>query len=144
MIVHSFALSLALEAAISVGLPMHRIILLDRAPLSLPIICKFLNVHELILMGERLPRNCRQCVLQPGEGKTKVALLCWSSGTTGKPKVLPLLIQGRSSTSAYFTFCRLWLFHITHLLPISSRWRPTTRWGSRLPVVRVVHIEWGT
>lgn len=25
--------------------------------------------------------------LAPGEGKTKVALLSWSSGTTGNPKV---------------------------------------------------------
>lgn len=144
MIVHSSALSLALEAATSVGLPIHRIILLDCVPLSLRLMCRFESVQELILMGERAPRQCQQYVLQAGEGTMKVALLCWSSGTTGKPKVLPLLTRGRYSVHTYLTFCRPWLFHITHLLPIFFRWQPTTKWADLLLIGKAVRTEWGT
>ena len=46
-------------------------------------------------MGCQKPRTFYERPLDPREGKTKIALLCWSSGTTGQPKVVsiqPLLV----------------------------------------------------
>lgn len=44
-------------------------------------------VNTLIDRGRRLP-NIDAFRLKPGAGASRVAFLCFSSGTTGKPKVM--------------------------------------------------------
>jgi 4-coumarate--CoA ligase len=86
MVVHSFMLGIVLSAARLVGFPLDRIILLDQSSTSNA--SSMINsVPELINLGRQKPRAFYERPLDQGEGKTKIALLCWSSGTTGKPKV---------------------------------------------------------
>jgi 4-coumarate--CoA ligase len=87
MVVHSFVLGIVLSAARLVGFPLDRIILLDQSSASNA--SSMINsVPELISVGRQKPRAFYERPLNQGEGKTKIALLCWSSGTTGKPKVV--------------------------------------------------------
>ena len=86
IIVHSLVLGIVLSAARLVGFPLDRIILLDQSSTSnAPSMIN--SVPELISVGRQKPRAFYERPLDQGEGKTKIALLCWSSGTTGKPKV---------------------------------------------------------
>jgi len=48
------------------------------------------SVEEMIKLGRTHAPSFTERRLKPGEGKTKVAFLCFSSGTTGRPKVNPL------------------------------------------------------
>ncbi|OCK77884.1 phenylacetyl-CoA ligase-like protein [Lepidopterella palustris CBS 459.81] len=81
-------LHVALEAADVVGLSRSRIYLIELPEACAPGLSppkEFKTVDDLISGGLRLP------VLEPvrwnkGDGKTKVALLCFSSGTSGLPK----------------------------------------------------------
>jgi long-subunit acyl-CoA synthetase (AMP-forming) len=86
VIVHSTVLLAALEATQAVGLPSNKVIVLDEAPLpvGLP---RMKNVLEFIAQGKKKTAAFYERRLKHGEGKTKIALLCWSSGTTGKSKV---------------------------------------------------------
>ena len=80
-------LGIVLSAARLVGFPLDRIILLDQSSTSNS--SSMINsVPELISVGRQKPRAFYERPLDRGEGKTKIALLCWSSGTTGKPKVV--------------------------------------------------------
>ena len=47
----------------------------------------FWTVEQLIRYGITRPQFFADRRLEAGEGKKKIALLCFSSGTTGKPKV---------------------------------------------------------
>lgn len=92
-------LSVAAEAAHAVGLPYDRIVLLYSAPLA-----PHSNLPELIKFGLEAKQEYTERRLKPGEARTKLALLLFSSGTTGKPKVqsdarrtiLPTLISRRT------------------------------------------------
>lgn len=86
MVIHSSLHAVALEAARLVGMPLNRIIILDEVPPSRGV-SEFQNVPALIASGRKNVQAFYERQLGPGEGKTKVAILCWSSGTTGKPKV---------------------------------------------------------
>ena len=87
MVVHSSVLGIVLSAARLVGFPLDRITLLDQSSTSNA--SSMINsVPELISIGRQKPRAFYERPLDQGEGKTKIALLCWSSGTTGKPKVV--------------------------------------------------------
>ncbi|KAF5374141.1 hypothetical protein D9615_008885 [Tricholomella constricta] len=86
---HSTNIATILSAARVAGLPSDRIILIDKATShhhgpSIP------NVHDLIQVGLKLKLDFKERVLAQGEGRTKVALLSWSSGTTGKPKAVAI------------------------------------------------------
>ena len=87
MVVHSSVLGIVLSAARLVGFSLDRIILLDQSPTS-NASSMISSIPELIIVGHRKPRAFYERPLDQGEGKTKIALLCWSSGTTGKPKVV--------------------------------------------------------
>jgi len=96
VVVHSLVLGTVLSAARLVGFPLERIILLDQSSASnAPSMIN--SVPELICVGRQKPRAFYERPLHQGEGKTKIALLCWSSGTTGEPKVVLIL----NSTSAH-------------------------------------------
>ena len=91
MIVHSTALDIAVTAARLSALPSNRIIVLDdHLPSSLR--PKRWTIPELIHLGSKEDRGPVERIFSAGEGKSKIALLCWSSGTTGKPKVVLLLV----------------------------------------------------
>ncbi|KDR82332.1 hypothetical protein GALMADRAFT_57372 [Galerina marginata CBS 339.88] len=87
MVVHSSLLAVAMEATRLVGMPSNRIIILDEPPTRGP---EFQSVPDLISHGRQKMRAFHERQLGTGEGKTKVALLCWSSGTTGKPKAVAI------------------------------------------------------
>ncbi|THH18562.1 hypothetical protein EW146_g2442 [Bondarzewia mesenterica] len=87
--VHPAFLPAALAAAQKAGIPTERVIPLDDIPGSqhgqiAP------TVHELIAYGLSHPAHFVERHLQPGEAKTKLAFLSFSSGTTGKPKAVSI------------------------------------------------------
>ena len=86
LIVHPDALERALVAARQVGIPFDRVVPLDtiHGPRSSTV---GPDLHRLITYGLTNPPNFVERRLRPGEGKTKVAFLSFSSGTTGRPKV---------------------------------------------------------
>ncbi|KAH9946890.1 hypothetical protein B0H21DRAFT_822385 [Amylocystis lapponica] len=76
---------IALDAARKVGLPLDRVVLFDLLPDgSKP--CP--TVSELVSEGYVAPPSFVERHLNPGEGRTKLAFLSFSSGTTGKPKAV--------------------------------------------------------
>ncbi|KAG6819775.1 hypothetical protein H0H93_008782 [Arthromyces matolae] len=92
IIAHSSNISAVLTAA-RPDLPCERIILIDQVPLrfSMP---RIENVPNLIQEGIKKNLKVQERVFAPGEGRTKVALLSWSSGTTGKQKAVALSHYG--------------------------------------------------
>lgn len=81
MIVHSTVFDTAVSAAHRAGLSSDRIVLLDNHS-------SVNNVRQLIEVGSMQPHMI--VVKEPHviDGNKKIAFLCWSSGTTGRPKVL--------------------------------------------------------
>ncbi|KAI0324379.1 acetyl-CoA synthetase-like protein [Cubamyces sp. BRFM 1775] len=82
LFVHTANLKVALDASRTAGIPLERIILFDPVPEGKP------NIQDLVVQGLREEQRFAEYRFQPGEGKTKHALLCFSSGTTGKPKAV--------------------------------------------------------
>ncbi|KAG7452393.1 amp dependent CoA ligase [Guyanagaster necrorhizus] len=79
IIVYSTFLPTIIEAARAVGIPKDRIILIDGPSNSTHV-----SVENLIEYGNSKPMNFIERKLNPGESKTKLAFLSFSSGTTGK------------------------------------------------------------
>ncbi|KAH9854593.1 acetyl-CoA synthetase-like protein [Lenzites betulinus] len=77
------ALQAGLEAARIAGIPDDRVILYASGSGG-----KRLSIEDLIMEGLAQPRHWVEPRLKPGEGKTKIALLFFSSGTTGRPKAV--------------------------------------------------------
>ncbi|KAF9447298.1 acetyl-CoA synthetase-like protein [Macrolepiota fuliginosa MF-IS2] len=98
MVVHSTVFNISLEAARLCGLPDDRIVLLDRPGGAHVTIPSNPLAHETVqgLVSKGLDQPCCfvERSLKPGEGKTKVALLSWSSGTTGTPKAVAISHYG--------------------------------------------------
>ena len=77
-------LQTAFEAAASVGMQRSRVIIVDAPSASTE--PQVVSVDTLIKEGPaQLPFE--EFRLGAGEGKRKLAFLCFSSGTTGQPKV---------------------------------------------------------
>ncbi|KAH8099401.1 amp dependent CoA ligase [Cristinia sonorae] len=89
---HSLNLSIALEAARTCNIPSERVILLD-SPQSAEF-KQYLNVDNLVREGLSQEPNFTERRLKPGEAKTKLALLSFSSGTTGRPKAVAIAHYG--------------------------------------------------
>lgn len=85
VICHPDAVDTVLTATRQCGLPADHIILLDR--LSQPSPIPFPVVGDLVEEGVGQIKRFNERRLSPGEGKTKLAFLSFSSGTTGRPKV---------------------------------------------------------
>ncbi|OJA18473.1 hypothetical protein AZE42_04979 [Rhizopogon vesiculosus] len=83
IIAHSSSLQTALDAAIAAGIPSDRIIAFGESS------CQP-TVESIIQFGLRNEPAFVERRLKKGEAKTKVALLCFSSGTTGKPKAVTI------------------------------------------------------
>ena len=84
LVVHPWNLSVALEAAKIAKLPSDRIVLLDQVPGKDG--AKFTTVPQLVEAGAKAKNTYTERKLEKGEGKTKLAFLSFSSGTTGLPK----------------------------------------------------------
>lgn len=84
VITHPESLPVALSATRATKLPAERIILfnVDGASYGTQT-----TVQNVIDEGLASTSTFHERMLRPGEGKTKVAFLNFSSGTTGKPKV---------------------------------------------------------
>ena len=76
-------ISIALEGAHASGISPAYIISFDPVPEGT---CP--DMQSLIALGSREHRQYRERRLSAGEGKRKLAFLSFSSGTTGKPKVI--------------------------------------------------------
>ena len=131
LIVHPDALEGALVAAQQVGIPFDRVIPLDtiRGPRSSTVAP---DLHQLISYGLAHPPNFVERRLRPGEGKTKVAFLSFSSGTTGKPKVST--IYSATNNALMYYYRRQSRFLTMLLSQTLSRWSPggeSTRTMSR-------------
>ncbi|KAN0134265.1 hypothetical protein V8E53_007763 [Lactarius tabidus] len=89
IVVHPNSLQVALVAAKNAGIPPDRIIPLDtvHGPRSGVIVP---DLHELIAYGLAHQPHFMERRLNPGEGRTKIAFLSYSSGTTGKPKAVEI------------------------------------------------------
>ncbi|KAI0767439.1 amp dependent CoA ligase [Fomes fomentarius] len=83
LFVNSDSLQIGLEAARKAGIRDDRVILFDSVRGD-----NHLTVHDLVNEGLAQPKRWAEPRLKPGEGKTKLALLFFSSGTTGKPKAV--------------------------------------------------------
>jgi acyl-coenzyme A synthetase/AMP-(fatty) acid ligase len=85
IITHPAVLNTVLSAARKTGLPIDRIVLLESPANSATHI--HFTLDDLITEGLSKEPDFVERRLAPGEAKTKVAFLSFSSGTTGKPKV---------------------------------------------------------
>jgi len=86
IIVHTQFLKNATDACKEIGLPLERIVIIDRATFDAP----HTTVEQLIQDGLTHNANFVERKLGAGEGKTKIAFLCLSSGTTGPPKAVAI------------------------------------------------------
>ncbi|KAH9833509.1 amp dependent CoA ligase [Rhodofomes roseus] len=82
---HSTGLAVAEAAARTVGLTPERIVLVDSLPSGK---ASYADIPQLIQQGSKTPKSYTERKLKPGEGKTKIAFLNFSSGTTGLPKAV--------------------------------------------------------
>lgn len=90
IITHSSTLKTALAASAQAGLTTDRIILIDSPP-SLDY--RYPTVDGLIHDGLADKPRFVERHLNAGESRTVLSYLCFSSGTTGKPKVRSQILQ---------------------------------------------------
>jgi len=80
ILTHPLMLKNAIEAAKQVGMPASNVFLISKAEGS-----NLVAVPELVELGKSAPEIVPM-KLAPGQNKTKVALINFSSGTSGLPK----------------------------------------------------------
>jgi 4-coumarate--CoA ligase len=88
IIAHPDILLIAVTAAQQTGIPSDRIVLLGTPEQAAPNLYGF-DLHGLIAYGLSERASFTERRLEPGEARRKIGLLVFSSGTTGKPKVIP-------------------------------------------------------
>ncbi|KAJ6584758.1 phenylacetyl-CoA ligase [Mycena capillaripes] len=86
LITHPDALETSISAAHATGLSPDRILVFDVGDTS-P--AKFVTVDHLTKRGTQM-KALSERKLRPGEGRTKLAFLSFSSGTTGTPKAVAI------------------------------------------------------
>ncbi|KIM38392.1 hypothetical protein M413DRAFT_245572 [Hebeloma cylindrosporum] len=84
------SLPVALKAAHAAGLSSGRIILFDEKGISGEVRQNHETVGSVLEFGLRNKTAYRERILAPGEGRTKLAFLSFSSGTTGRPKAVAI------------------------------------------------------
>ena len=85
---HPDSLAIAQEAARDAGLSLDRIVLFDVKGTPARVLEQHETVGGLVAHGLRNKTRYTERKLAPGEGRTKLAFLSFSSGTTGRPKVM--------------------------------------------------------
>ncbi|KAG6911586.1 hypothetical protein DXG01_011889 [Tephrocybe rancida] len=88
LIIHPAFLSTARIAAREVGLADNRIIFIE-TPLH-KLASSHLTLDQLVEYGLSVPISYSEIRFNPGEAKTTLAFLSFSSGTTGKPKAVAI------------------------------------------------------
>ncbi|KAH7884920.1 hypothetical protein F5I97DRAFT_1296635 [Phlebopus sp. FC_14] len=86
VIAHPLSLSTALTAARAAGIPDEHVLVFDRVPGNGGPI----TIESLVQEGLGMDQCFIEPRLNPGEAKSKVAFLNFSSGTTGKPKAVAI------------------------------------------------------
>ncbi|PCH40337.1 amp dependent CoA ligase [Wolfiporia cocos MD-104 SS10] len=87
IITHPSALSVAIDAARATGIAADRIALFNhQSPVNTSTV--YPMIDQLVSAGLSKPAYFVERRLRPGEGKTKLAFLSLSSGTTGQPKAV--------------------------------------------------------
>ncbi|KAH9065666.1 amp dependent CoA ligase [Lactarius vividus] len=89
LVAHPDSLKVALLAAQNAGIPPDRVIPLDTIHGPRPSTIAP-DLDELITYGLAHQPYFVERALRPGEGRTKIAFLSFSSGTTGKPKAVEI------------------------------------------------------
>ncbi|RDB28925.1 4-coumarate--CoA ligase-like 1 [Hypsizygus marmoreus] len=89
LIIHPAFLSTALSAAREVGIPDDRIVFIE-TPKGQGSTTPHSTLDELVELGSKSPATFTERRFKPGEAKTKLAFLSFSSGTTGKPKAVAI------------------------------------------------------
>ncbi|KAF9460146.1 phenylacetyl-CoA ligase [Collybia nuda] len=89
LVIHPTFLDTAHKAAQIAGLPNDRIILIEDPPYS-ETTSKHTSINNLVDFGSNAPQNFIEARLKPGEARTTLAFLSFSSGTTGKPKAVAI------------------------------------------------------
>ncbi|KAJ3556064.1 hypothetical protein NM688_g2238 [Phlebia brevispora] len=84
---HSASLAPAEQAARDAGIPPERVVLIDSLTDNRT---SHITLESLVHAGLSKHPLFVERQLRPGEGKTKIALLCFSSGTTGRPKAVAI------------------------------------------------------
>ena len=90
LISHSGSLQTALSASRLSGIAADHIIVMDSLQTKEPI--PYPSVSDLVAEGLSSSITYTERRLEAGEGKTKLAFLSFSSGTTGKPKVFRTIL----------------------------------------------------
>ena len=94
LIAHAASLSTAEAAAKKAGISSDRIIVLEsREDAGTKQKGSYPTIEGLIKEGLEGPPAFVERKLEEGEGTKKIAYLCFSSGTTGKPKVGVFLLN---------------------------------------------------
>lgn len=107
IIASSAVMETAFAAARIIGLSADRIVLLTAEKSTTNP-----TLDALVTEGLAQKPHFTERTLTPGEAKTKLALLSFSSGTTGKPKVWASFLvvewqfERRVTGCCYFTLCR--------------------------------------
>lgn len=86
LITHIDGLATALEAARTLNLGYDHVIVID-APRTTPLPNGVTRLEDFLETSPNM-KSYPECRLKDGEAKTKIAVLCYSSGTTGKPKAV--------------------------------------------------------
>jgi acyl-CoA synthetase (AMP-forming)/AMP-acid ligase II len=118
---HPDSLQVALASAHAAGIATDHVVLFDVEGADTE---QSVTVKALISQGLTSVPNFIERKLAPGEGKTKVAFLNFSSGTTGRPKASTHFTK---VTNVAFTwYSRPLKYPTTHRLQISFNLRRTT------------------
>jgi 4-coumarate--CoA ligase len=88
--IHPASEAVAREAADVAGIPQNRIVLLPGPVSTTSPPRPRLFLEEFVVDGLRETPSYTERRLRPGEGKTKLAFLSFSSGTTGRPKAVAI------------------------------------------------------
>lgn len=86
ILIHPWSLSVGLAAARAAGISSDRVVLFNVPQDPDPAAASYPTVNDLVVEGKAKTTCFVERRLRPGEGKTKLAFLSFSSGTTGKPK----------------------------------------------------------
>ncbi|KZT65405.1 acetyl-CoA synthetase-like protein [Daedalea quercina L-15889] len=124
----------ALEGARMIGLSRSRIIVFDAHKSSGRLSDEVRSIEEVVESG-LTRKKYPECRLKKGEAKTKIAVLCYSSGTTGKPKAV--------AVSHYNLICNIVQIATTlrvneNYAPVEEiRFRPGDRCAAVLPLYHI-------
>ena len=108
IITHPESLDLARAAGKQTGISTDRVVVFEPC-----LDVSVSNVQDLINKGSMLQPMFVERRLRPGEAKTKIAFLSFSSGTTGKPKASKECTRRRFEI--WITSHRLLQYPISHL-----------------------------